>query len=206
MSVPHPSLAPEVVLSAYCEGYFPMDEVGQQGPVSFQAFDPRALMPIEGFRIPRSVARGLRQQPYEIRVNGDFPATVAGCAEDRSGVWLTDRLAAAYVELHRRGWAHSVESWREGRLCGGLFGVALGGLFTSESMFHRAPEAGNAALVATAHLLRRSGHRLWDIQMTSAHTERFGAETMPLHDYMALLPAVLRLRCSFPPTPQPQTT
>jgi leucyl/phenylalanyl-tRNA---protein transferase len=153
-----------------------MDEPGATGPVGLYDADPRGIMPIEGFRVPRSVARGLRRAGYEIRVDAAFPQVAAACAV-RPGepTWLTPRLVAAYERLHRLGVAHSVEAWRAGRLYGGLFGLALGGLFTSESMFHRAPEAGNAALVATAAMLRAAGFALWDIQMTSPHTERFGA-------------------------------
>jgi len=172
----HASLEPDALLAAYARGWFPMDEPGASGPVGLFEADPRGVMPIEAFRVPRSVARGLRRAGYEIRLDAAFPQVAAGCAV-RPGepTWLTPRLVAAYERLHGIGVAHSVEAWREGRLRGGLFGVALGGLFTSESMFHRAPDAGNAALVATARMLRAAGYALWDIQMTSPHTARFGA-------------------------------
>ena len=125
--------------------------------------------------MPRSVRRALGRGRYEIRVDAAFGEVAAACAEDREGVWLTPRLGEAYGALHRLGLAHSVEAWSGGRLAGGLFGVALGGLFTSESMFHREPDAGNAALVGTAALLAERGFALWDIQMSSPHTARFGA-------------------------------
>jgi leucyl/phenylalanyl-tRNA---protein transferase len=172
----HASLEPDALLAAYARGWFPMDEPGASGPVGLYEADPRGVMPIEGFRVPPSVGRRLRRAAYEIRLDAAFPQVAAGCAV-RPGepTWLTPRLVAAYERLHGIGLAHSVEAWRDGRLCGGLFGVALGGLFTSESMFHRAPDAGNAALVATARMLRAAGYALWDIQMTSPHTARFGA-------------------------------
>lgn len=172
----HPSLAPRELLAAYAGGWFPMDEPGAAGPVAMYEADPRGVIPVDGFRTPRSVRRALRGAPYEIRVDASFDAVAAACAvRPGEGVWLTPRLARAYGTLYRLGVAHSVEAWRDGRLCGGLFGVALGGLFSSESMFHRAPDAGNAVLVGTVALLRRAGFSLWDIQVTSPHTERFGA-------------------------------
>ena len=172
-----------------------MDTPGASGPVGLYECDPRGVMPIEGFRVPRSVDRGLRRGGYEIRLDGDFDGVAAECA-DRPGeaVWLTPRLLAAYGRLHRLGVAHSVEAWRDGSLRGGLFGVALGGLFTSESMFHRAPDAGSAALVATAAMLREAGFALWDIQMTSPHTERFGAEGIAPAEYRRRLRRALKAR------------
>jgi len=187
----HPSLDPPALLAGYLRGWFPMDEVGATGPVRLYEADPRAVMPVEGFRVPRSVARGLRREGYAIRVDGDFEGVAQACAEYRDGVWLTPRLVRAYVALHRAGHAHSVESWRDGMLCGGLFGVALGGLFSSESMFHRASEAGNAALVGAAALLAHLGVVLWDVQMTSDHTARFGARDISAREYRRLLGAAL---------------
>lgn len=193
----HPSLAPAALLRAYAAGCFPMDEPGAAGPVALYEADPRAVMPIAGFRVPGSVRRRLRRERYEVRVDGAFDEVVAACAA-RDETWLTPRLARAYGALHRAGHAHSVEAWRDGRLRGGLFGVALGGLFTSESMFHRAPDAGNAALVATAGLLAAGGFALWDIQMRSPHTARFGARAVPRAEYMRRLRAALALGCRLP--------
>jgi leucyl/phenylalanyl-tRNA---protein transferase len=186
-----PSLEPRALLAAYLRGWFPMDEEGARGEVGLYEADPRALLPIEGFRVQRSVARGLRREGYEIVVDAAFADVVAACRGGREGVWLTPRLARAYLRLHRAGHAHSVEAWRGGRLCGGLFGVSLGGLFTSESMFHRAPDAGNAALVGAAAVLARLGAVLWDIQMASEHTRRFGARDVAGREYRRLLGTAL---------------
>jgi leucyl/phenylalanyl-tRNA--protein transferase len=189
----HPSLAPEALLAAYAEGAFPMDEEGATGAVGLYTCEPRGVIPLDRFRVPRSVRRALRRRPYEIEVDTAFAEVAAACAGPRvGGTWLTPRLVRAYVRLHEEGWAHSVEAWDGDRLVGGLFGVALNGLFTSETMFHRAPDAGNAVLVATARLLREAGYILWDIQMTSPHTSRFGAVGIPPHEYMRLLAAALR--------------
>lgn len=193
---PHPSLSPEALLAAYARGWFPMDEVGARGAVGLYETDPRAVMPIDGFRVPASVRRALRRRAYEIRVDAAFEEVVAACARDREGIWLTPRLGEAYCALHRMGLAHSVEAWAGGRLAGGLFGVALGGLFTSESMFHREPDAGNAALVGTAILLAERGFVLWDIQMTSSHTARFGAVDVGRGEYLTRLDEALALERS----------
>jgi leucyl/phenylalanyl-tRNA--protein transferase len=197
----HPSLAPEALLAAYARGWFPMDEEGARGPIALYEADPRGVMPIRGFRVPRSVARALRRRPYEVRVDAAFDQVAAACSVRREGTWLSPRLVRAYSRLHRLGYAHSVETWRDGRLVGGLFGVAIGGMFSSETMFHRAPDAGSAALVATAELLRRAGFALWDIQMTSPHTRRFGAEDVSAGEYADRLRAALAAKApaAWPP-------
>ena len=189
----HPSLAPAALLAAYARGWFPMDEPGARGSVGLYEADPRAVMPIEGFRVPGSVRRGLRRARYAVRLDAAFDAVVAECAAGREGVWLTPRLQAAYGELHRHGWAHSVEAWDADGLRGGLFGVTLGGLFTSESMFHRATDAGSAALVGAAQMLREAGFHLWDIQMASDHTRRFGAIEIRREEYLRRLGEALAL-------------
>jgi leucyl/phenylalanyl-tRNA---protein transferase len=192
-----PSLEPATLLAAYARGWFPMDEVGARGPVGFYEAEPRALLPIEGFRIPRSVARAGRRRGYEISVDGDFSGVVQACGARAEGTWLTARLAAAYVRLHRLGYAHSVECRGDGRLVGGLFGVALGGLFTSESMFHAAPDGGSLALVATAARLAERGYVLWDVQQLSPHVARFGAHHVSGAEYRRRLAAALPLARSF---------
>lgn len=173
-----------------------MDEPGARGPIGIYEAEPRALLSIEGLRVPRSVARACRRRGFLIRRDTAFRAVAEACAADRDrpGVWLTPRLIDAYERLHALGVAHSVEAWRGGRLCGGLFGVALGGLFTSESMFHAEADAGNVALVTTAGLLAAHGFVLWDIQMASPHTRRFGAEEVDQAEYRRRLAAALRVR------------
>lgn len=190
-SAEHPSLAPEALIAGYVRGWFPMDEEGATDTIGLYEADPRAVIPLDAFRVPRSVARGVRRGGYAIRVDAAFATVVDACAAHREGVWLTPRLRRAYVRLHRRGLAHSVEAWRDGALCGGLFGVALGGLYTSESMFHRAPDAGNAVVVGAADLLRRMGAVLWDVQMASDHTRRFGAREVSAREYRRLLAGAL---------------
>lgn len=187
--------SPDELLAAYSAGWFPMDV---DGHIAFYEFDPRAIIPLDGFRIPRSVRRALREDPFDVRFNTAFDAVVAGCREPRDGGdWLSPRLADAYRLLHHNGFAHSVEVWISGHLVGGLFGVALGGMFTSESMFHRVADAGNAALVAAyGHLVRR-GFSLWDIQMTSPHMSRFGAVEITPAEYRRRLRAALDQTAEF---------
>lgn len=192
-------MGPDDLLAAYARGLFPMDEEGGRGEIGLYYADPRAVLPIPP-RVPRSVRRALRRPGFEVRIDHDFPAVVRACASGRSdGVWLTARLVDAYVALHEAGWAHSVEVWSGDRLAGGLFGVAIGGLYTSESMFHALPDAGNVAVVAAAAHLAARGYALWDIQTATAHTTRFGAELIPHAEYRRRLRDALRLRRRFMP-------
>jgi leucyl/phenylalanyl-tRNA--protein transferase len=189
----HPG--PAELAAAYAAGCFPMDVDGRIG---FYECDPRTVIPIDGFRVPSSVARALRGKDFEVCVDTVFDEVVAACGGMRQGgAWLSGRLADAYCDAHAAGFAHSVEVWCAGRLAGGLFGVAIGGLFTSESMFHRVSDAGSAALVAThAHLAARD-FILWDIQMSSLHTARFGAVDITPEEYRRRLADALPLRRSF---------
>lgn len=173
------------IVAAYMSGLFPMDIDGRIG---LYQCDPRTIIPVEGFRVPRSVRRSLRDQPFISRVDTAFEEVVAHCGGHRhDGEWLTPRLARIYSSLHALGLAYSVETWQDDVLVGGVFGVTLGGLTTSESMFHRVDNAGNAALVACHQYVQRSGTRLWDIQMLSPHTERFGAIEISSEDYLERL-------------------
>ena len=160
--------------------------------VAFYEADPRAIVPMEAFRVPRSVARALRRSDFEVRVSHAFGDVVRACAKRSSGgAWLSEELIAAYIRLHDAGFAQSVECWRGDRLEGGLFGVAMGRLFTSESMFHCGSDAGSIALVATHGLLRAAGVDLWDIQVMSPHLARFGAVEIDGARYRRLLEAAL---------------
>lgn len=177
------------IVAGYLQGVFPMDIDGRVG---FYGCDPRGVIPLDGFRIPRSVMRALRRGEFTVRVDHAFDDVVDACGGARhDGEWLSARLAGRYRELHESGLAHSVEIWRGDALVGGLFGIAVGGLFTSESMFHRASDAGSAALVATHRHLVERGFTLWDIQMTSEHTQRFGAIEIAGDDYLVRLRGAL---------------
>jgi leucyl/phenylalanyl-tRNA--protein transferase len=139
------------------------------------------VLPVEDFRYPRSLGKVIRQQRFEIRVDTAFTQVVAGCAEPRngqSGTWITPQVIDAYGSLHRRGYAHSIESWREGRLVGGLYGVAIGRMFYGESMFARESDASKVALVKLVAMLKRMEMPLIDCQQETDHLARFGARTI----------------------------
>ncbi len=177
-------LSPARLLSAYRSGIFPWYSEGQ--PLLWWSPDPRmALFPAE-FRLPRSLAKRLRRQDYEIRVDTAFETVMRCCAAPRAdgaGTWITEDMIAAYCELHRLGHAHSVETWIDGRLAGGLYGIALGRAFYGESMFTRAPDASKIAL---AQLVRRLQHHQFgiiDCQMNTTHLARFGAREIPRSEF-----------------------
>lgn len=180
-------LAPGQMVQGYLQGAFPMDEAGADGPVGWYVADPRAVILPGEARVPATVRRMLRRRGYEVRVDSAFGEVVRACGGDRDGTWLTPRLAGAYDALHAAGVAHSVEAWDGDRLVGGLFGVWLARFMTAESMFHRAPDGGNAALAGLLGIARAAGARVIDVQMMSAHVARFGAREVPHEEFLALL-------------------
>ena len=152
----------------------------------------RGVLPLDGLRVSRSLRRSLRD--FEVRVDTCFDAVVAACADPRREAgWITRDVAAAYGELHRLGWAHSVEVWRDGELAGGLYGVSIGGLFAGESMFHRVTDASKAALVALVRLLTADGvpDRLLDVQWVTPHLASLGAVEVPRAAYLRSLETAL---------------
>lgn len=181
-------LEPGTILQAYRRGMFPMDL--PDGHLGWWSPMERAVMPLQGMRVSRSLQQSTRR--YLISVDEDFDAVIAGCADaDRPHGWITDQFVDAYTELHRLGWAHSVEVWdRDGALVGGLYGVAMGGLFAGESMFHVARDASKVALVHLVVLMNQGG-RLIDVQWQTPHLESLGAVVVGREEYMRRLPAAL---------------
>lgn len=153
--------------------------------------EKRGVLPLESFHTPARLAKALRKQPFEIRTNTAFSAVIRGCAEVRPDTWINPPIEALYTELHRMGFAHSVESWREGELLGGLYGVAIGGAFFGESMFSRATNASKAALVALAEKLTAAGYALLDTQYVNDHLKQFGAVEISRADYLRRLEQAL---------------
>jgi leucyl/phenylalanyl-tRNA--protein transferase len=181
-------LAAERLLAAYRKGIFPWYQQGQ--PILWWSPDPRAVLWPDGLKVSRSLRRSLRKRRFEFRVDTEFAAVIAACAEprdDSGGTWITAEMAEAYIRLHRRGWAHSFETWQDERLVGGLYGVAIGGVFFGESMFTRVTDASKVALVHAVELLRSRGIRLIDCQVASAHTRSLGAVDMPRAEFLALV-------------------
>jgi leucyl/phenylalanyl-tRNA---protein transferase len=193
-------IEPELLVSAYASGWFPMAVEG--GEIRWFSPDPRGIIPLDRFTVPKRLARVWRQRRFEIAVDRAFADVMRACAEaDRDpgdpGTWITTEIVDSYVELHRRGLAHSIEAWRDGCLAGGLYGVALGGAFFGESMFHRETDASKIALLALVERMRGQGFRLLDIQWTTQHLEQFGAIEIPRKDYLRQLEGALRVNCQF---------
>jgi leucyl/phenylalanyl-tRNA--protein transferase len=187
-------LEPGTVLAAYRRGLFPMP-LGRRGDLGWWSPDPRGVLPLDGLRVSRSLRRSC--QRYEVRVDTAFDQVVAACADPaRDGGWITGDVRRAYGRLHRLGWAHSVETWEidpagADRLVGGLYGVAVGGLFAGESMFHRAGDASKVALVALVDRLRRGGATLLDVQWPTPHLRTLGVVDVARPRYLELLAAAL---------------
>jgi leucyl/phenylalanyl-tRNA---protein transferase len=192
-------LDPETLLNAYAQGIFPMGD--RDGVVRFYTADPRGVIPLhppEAFHIAGTLRQIIRQKRFEIRINTQFEATMRQCAAARDdGTWINEELVDAYLELHRLGFAHSVESWQGNELVGGLYGVSLGAAFFGESMFFRKPDASKVALVALVERLRERGYELLDTQASTPHLRRFGCVDMPAKQYLALLRKAVTRTCEF---------
>lgn len=188
-------LTPDLLISAYCQGVFPM--AGDDGAVRFYEPDPRAIIPLDTFHVPRRLARTVRNGGLDIRADTAFRAVVEACAapgRGRETTWISDEIADAYAELHRLGFAHSVEAWRDGALVGGLYGVSIRGLFAGESMFSLERDASKVALVHLVERLRRGGFVLLDTQfVVGPHMLQFGTVEIPRAEYHRRLAAALRV-------------
>lgn len=190
------TLTPEGVLLAYAHGIFPMADE-RSGEVLWFRPDPRVIIPLDGFHVSRSLARTLRRGLFEIRFDTDFEGVMRGCADRPEGTWISERFVEVYAALHRAGKAHSVEAWREGRLVGGVYGLALGGAFMAESMFHRETDASKVALGALVSRLLERGFILLDVQYLTPHLEGLGAVEIPRREYERRLEQALALPCRF---------
>lgn len=181
------------LLQAYRGGLFPMP-LQPRGPLGWWSPDPRGVVPLDGVRVSRSLRAACRR--YEIRIDTAFAAVVAACADPtRPGGWITPEIRAAYTTLHELGWAHSVEAWDADGLAGGLYGVAVGGLFAGESMFHRRTDASKVAFVALTRLLHETAatDRLLDVQWRTPHLASLGAVSIPRDVYLERLGRALEL-------------
>ena len=189
-------LEPGTILAAYRSGLFPMPV--DDGLLAWWSPEPRGVLPLDGLRISRSLRKSCAR--FEVRVDTAFPEVVAACADrSRVGHWITDEIAAAYVRLHRLGWAHSVEAWSydDGQLAGGLYGIATGGLFAGESMFHRRTDASKVALVALVDMLGGAAGaaegRLLDVQWRTDHLASLGVVEVDRATYRRRLARALAL-------------
>ena len=187
-------LSVERLLDAYRHGIFPWFNPGE--PILWWSPDPRMVLVPGEVRVTRSLAKRIRNGGFEVRLDTAFADVMRGCAEPRagaSGTWISPVMIAAYSRLHQAGYAHSVETWRNGKLVGGLYGVAIGRMFYGESMFSREPDASKVALVRMAQQLQRWGFGLIDCQMETAHLASLGARTMPRALFTARLAELVNL-------------
>lgn len=192
-----PALDPEMVLHAYRVGAFPMADPAT-GSISWYAPDPRAVIDLEHVSLPRSLRTVIKRETFEVRWDTSFRTVVEGCAA-RAETWISPEIARTYEDLHRNGWAHSVECWREGALRGGLYGVAIGGAFFGESMFSGEVNASKVALAALVDRMRSRGFVLLDTQFMTPHLARFGAVEIPRTEYLRRLQEALRRTCMLVP-------
>lgn len=185
-------LDPHQLLYAYAQGIFPMAH--EDGAIYWYDPDPRAILPLDRFHVPRRLTRTVRQEPFDIRVDAAFREVIEACAAPapgRESTWISAEIIEAYVQLHGLGFAHSVEAWQEGRLVGGLYGVAINSFFAGESMFSRERDASKVTLVHLVERLTAKGFVLLDIQFLTEHFRQFGAVEIPRREYKKLLTQAL---------------
>jgi leucyl/phenylalanyl-tRNA--protein transferase len=187
-------LEPGTLLEAYRRGLFPMPVGGRRSPMAWWSPVSRGVLRLDHLVVSRSLRRSRRR--FEIRIDTSFADVVEACADPRRpGAWIDARIKAAYRRLHELGWAHSVEAWQDGVLAGGLYGVAIGGLFAGESMFHRVTDASKVALVGLVEALgdEHADDRLIDVQWVTPHLASLGVEAMPRPKYLRRLPELLTI-------------
>jgi leucyl/phenylalanyl-tRNA--protein transferase len=190
----------ELLLAAYASGWFPMG--GERGEIRWYSPDPRGIIPLQAFHVPTRLARVVRRGVFRIDIDSAFEAVIRACADaerepGEGGTWITEGVVESYCALHDLGYAHSVEAWAGDSLAGGLYGVAIGGAFFGESMFHRRTDASKVALVSLVERLRSRGFVLLDTQWVTEHLEQFGAIEIPRSEYLVKLDAALRLQVGF---------
>jgi len=188
-------ISPALLIEGYLHGVFPMGM--EDGEIGWFSPDPRAIIPLDdSFHVPHGLKRALARRKFELRIDDAFEPVMRACAA-RDETWITDEIVESYCELHRRGFAHSVEAWRDGQLAGGLYGVSIGGAFFGESMFHRETDASKVALAALVERLRHQGFALLDVQYVTPHLQSLGAIEIPHTAYYNRLKRALRLNCTF---------
>jgi leucyl/phenylalanyl-tRNA---protein transferase len=189
----------DLLVNAYATGWFPM-AVGHE--IQWFSPDPRGIVPLDAVHVSRRLARVVRKGTFRIEINCAFEDVMRACAAsdrdpDDPGTWISEEIIQSYTALHQRGLAHSVEAWKDERLAGGLYGVALRGAFFGESMFFRETDASKVAFIALVERLRARGYVLLDTQWVTPHLEQFGAIEIRRTDYLRRLERSLRLECSF---------
>lgn len=192
-------LSVERLLLAYRSGIFPWP-ISEEMPLTWFSPDPRAILELEALHVPRSLAKLMRRGTFRVTIDQAFPAVIQACGDptpERPGTWITPDLLEGYIGLHEAGHAHSFETWLGDRLVGGLYGVAINGLFAGESMFSREDNASKIALVHLVEHLKARGYGLLDIQQGTRHMMSFGAKLISRKEYLTRLAAALRLPVTF---------
>ena len=199
-----PVLTPQLLLAAYAQGVFPMGRRRDDPCVEWYSPDPRAVLPLDRFKCPRSLRQRVQRSEFQITLDTAFSEVIAACAEPRNAerqTWINQPIIDAFCDLHRLGFAHSVEAWRDEHMVGGLYGVGLGGAFFGESMFHRADLGGtDASKVCLVHLvqhLQQCGFVLLDVQFVTPHLEQFGVIEIGRDDYLQRLRLALAADASW---------
>ena len=195
------AISVDELIQAYTLGYFPMARARDDASVVWVLPEERGVIPLRDARAPRRLLKLTKTDPFEIRINSAFGEVIAACAAAtpvRPDTWINDAIVEAYTELHYRGIAHSVECWREGRLVGGLYGLALGAAFCGESMFSREANASKVAMVHLMARLKAGGFHFVDAQFYNEHLEQFGLIGVPNEDYQVMLKASLAREANFP--------
>jgi leucyl/phenylalanyl-tRNA--protein transferase len=193
-------ITPEVLLKAYACGIFPMAESADDPAIYWVEPERRGVLPLDGFHVPRSLAKLVRSDKFEVRIDTDFQGVIDGCAAPAPGrrkTWINTRIRKLYAGLFEAGFCHTVEAWRDGELVGGLYGVRLGGAFFGESMFHFERDASKVALVHLVARLKAGGFALLDTQFVTDHLTRFGAAEIDRRRYHRMLEAALSVRADF---------
>jgi leucyl/phenylalanyl-tRNA--protein transferase len=193
-------ITPQVLLKAYAVGIFPMAESADDPGLYWIEPETRGIMPLDRFHLPKRLKRTVAQGIYEVRIDHDFEAVIDGCAAPASGrakTWINDRIRRLYGELFTLGHCHTVETWLDGRLVGGLYGISLGAAFFGESMFSRERDASKVALVHLVARLRAGGFRLLDTQFTTRHLKQFGAIDIDRRQYHRLLEQAIAEEADF---------
>ena len=192
---PKDLLQPDNMLRLYASGAFPMADA-ETGFINWYLPEVRTIIPIDNFNIPRSAKKLIEQKNFEIKFDTDFEGVVAGCA-DRESTWISDELINAYRRLKKRGHIHTVETWNDGNLVGGLYGVTFRGAFFGESMFSKVSQASKAALVALLKHLKEKDFVLLDVQYMTEHLKMFGAVEISFEEYTKLLHKAYVKECTF---------
>jgi leucyl/phenylalanyl-tRNA---protein transferase len=194
------NITPQILLRAYAAGLFPMGESAEDNVLYWVEPEERGIIPLHGLHISKSLRKTVKQHQFEIRIDFDFAAVIAACAErtsERPATWINGRIRSLYLQLNKAGFCHSVECWRDGHMVGGLYGVRLGAVFFGESMFSRVTDASKVALVHLVARLNAGGFELLDAQFLNPHLERLGAVSVPRAEYQRMLEPLLDREADF---------